>query len=64
MYRGRSITRDLIRRAEDAGCEALVLTVDAAEIGTRERDNASGFHLPHHDHRKSCRHWQREYGTD
>ena len=47
VYRDRQITLDLIHRAEAAGCQALVITVDAAMIGTRERDRAQQFHLPH-----------------
>jgi 4-hydroxymandelate oxidase len=46
VYRDREITRSLVERAEAAGYEALVLTVDAAEIGTRERDARHTFHLP------------------
>ncbi len=38
------ITRTLIRRAEDAGCRALVVTVDSPVFGWRERDNRNGFH--------------------
>ena len=46
VYRDRGITTALVERAETAGCRALVLTVDAAEIGTRERDARNGFALP------------------
>ncbi|MEZ4433195.1 MAG: alpha-hydroxy acid oxidase [bacterium] len=46
VYRDRAITEGLVRRAEAAGCRALVLTVDAAEIGTRERDLRNRFALP------------------
>jgi len=46
VYRDRGVTRSLVQRAEAAGYEALVLTVDAAEIGTRERDAGNRFHLP------------------
>ena len=46
VYRDRGITLDLIKRAEEAKCEALVITIDAATIGTRERDRAIRFHLP------------------
>lgn len=46
VYRDRGITRSLVQRAEAAGCRALVLTVDAAEIGTRERDARNRFALP------------------
>lgn len=46
VYRDRAVTRSLVQRAEAAGFQALVLTVDAAEIGTRERDTGNRFHLP------------------
>ncbi|MEE2787004.1 MAG: alpha-hydroxy acid oxidase [Myxococcota bacterium] len=48
IYKDRDLTRQLVRRAECAGCEALVLTVDAAEIGTRYRDEHNAFTLPSH----------------
>ncbi|RSM71869.1 alpha-hydroxy-acid oxidizing protein [Kibdelosporangium aridum] len=38
------ITRTLIQRAEDAGCRALVVTVDSPVFGWRERDNHNDFH--------------------
>jgi 4-hydroxymandelate oxidase len=46
VYKDREVTADLVRRAEAAGYQGIVLTVDAAEIGTRERDEDAGFHLP------------------
>lgn len=46
VYRDRDTTADLVRRAEAAGCEALVLTVDAPVLGVRERDVRNRFHLP------------------
>lgn len=46
VYRDRAIPHALVERAEAAGCSALVLTVDAAEIGTRERDAKNRFALP------------------
>jgi len=46
VYKDRAVTVDLVRRAESAGYQALVLTVDAAEIGTRERDHHARFRLP------------------
>jgi 4-hydroxymandelate oxidase len=46
VYKDRGVTRDLIARAEAAGCRALVLTADAPLIGTRERDVRNRFHLP------------------
>ncbi|HSK95720.1 MAG TPA: alpha-hydroxy-acid oxidizing protein [Euzebyales bacterium] len=36
-------TLSLVRRAERAGCRALVVTVDAAVFGNRERDIRNGF---------------------
>lgn len=45
VHQDRGITRDLVQRAEAAGYRALVLTVDVAEIGRRERDERNGFRL-------------------
>jgi len=46
VYKDRAATEGLIRRAETAGCSALVLTVDAPLLGKRERDVYNRFHLP------------------
>jgi 4-hydroxymandelate oxidase len=46
MYKDREITLDLVKRAEAAGAEAIVLTVDAPGLGTRERDARNSFRLP------------------
>ena len=46
IYRDRGITGELVRRAEAAGAEAIVLTVDAPGLGTRERDTRNNFRLP------------------
>ncbi len=46
VYKDRKVTEGLVRRAEAAGCRALVLTVDAPVIGRRERDIRNRFHLP------------------
>jgi 4-hydroxymandelate oxidase len=46
VYRDREATAALVRRVEAAGCEALVLTVDAPRLGQRERDVRNRFHLP------------------
>ncbi|HWN42576.1 MAG TPA: alpha-hydroxy acid oxidase [Thermoanaerobaculia bacterium] len=46
VYRDRKATEGLVRRAEAAGCQALVLTVDAPLIGRRERDVRNRFSLP------------------
>ncbi|MEU5219886.1 aminotransferase class I/II-fold pyridoxal phosphate-dependent enzyme [Streptomyces sp. NPDC020807] len=45
-FRDRGVTRALIERAERAGFEALVLTVDAPRLGRRLRDLRNGFALP------------------
>ena len=42
----RGFTRQLVQRAEAAGYEALVLTVDAPTSGTRDRERRAGFRLP------------------
>eukprot|EP01032_Pedospumella_encystans_P034152 gene34152-38601_t len=42
----RAIAEQLVRRARAAGYSALVLTVDAAVSGLRERDVRNGFRLP------------------
>jgi 4-hydroxymandelate oxidase len=46
VYRDRQATEGLVRRAEAAGCRALVLTVDAPLLGRRERDVRNLFRLP------------------
>lgn len=46
VYRDRGVTAELVRRAERAGCTALVLTVDTPLLGRRERDVLNGFHVP------------------
>jgi 4-hydroxymandelate oxidase len=46
VYRDRKATEGLVRRAEAAGCRALVLTVDAPLLGRRERDVRNRFSLP------------------
>jgi isopentenyl diphosphate isomerase/L-lactate dehydrogenase-like FMN-dependent dehydrogenase len=50
VYRDRSISEQLVRRAEAAGYRALVLTVDVPRLGRRERDIRNGFGLPPHLH--------------
>ncbi len=46
IHKDRGITSELVRRAEAAGFEALVLTVDVPAQARRERDIRNGFHLP------------------
>ena len=40
----RAFTADLVRRAEKAGCRALVVTADSPVFGRRDRDREHGFH--------------------
>ena len=46
LQHDRGFTRALVQRAEAAGYEALVLTVDAPTSGARDRERRAGFHLP------------------
>lgn len=46
VFRDRKLTEDLVSRAEKAGFEALVLTVDLPVSGRRERDFRTGFRMP------------------
>jgi L-lactate dehydrogenase (cytochrome) len=46
IYKDRGFTRELTRRARDAGYHALVLTIDNQLLGKRERDLANGFSIP------------------
>ncbi|HEX9760318.1 MAG TPA: alpha-hydroxy acid oxidase, partial [Candidatus Acidoferrales bacterium] len=42
----RAFTRDLVQRAESAGCRALCVTVDTPVLGTRDYEKRSRFNLP------------------
>jgi len=46
VYKDPGITRDMVARAEAAGCRALVVTVDTPMLGRRERDARNRFALP------------------
>ena len=46
VWRDRGLVREMIERAAAAGYEALVLTVDTAVLGRRQRDVRRGFSLP------------------
>jgi 4-hydroxymandelate oxidase len=46
VERDREFTRDLVRRAEEAGCQALCVTVDQPLRGYRDRDIRNAFALP------------------
>lgn len=45
-WRDRDLTYGLLRRAQDSGYRALMLTVDTAVTGHRVRDSHNGFTLP------------------
>lgn len=46
VHKDRGLTRSLIQRAEAAGFQALVLTVDVPILGRRLADERNGFALP------------------
>ena len=57
VWRDRALVRDMVERAAAAGYEALVITVDTANLGRRERDVRRGLHAaaearPRHDPRR------------
>lgn len=39
-----AFTEHVVKRAESAGCRALVVTVDSPAFGIRDRDRRNGFH--------------------
>ncbi len=46
VFRDRALTESLVERAEKAGFQAIVLTVDLPVSGRRERDLRTGFTMP------------------
>lgn len=46
VWKDRAIASDLIARAKASGYETLVLTIDTAVAGRRERDYRNGFTIP------------------
>lgn len=48
IYKDRELTKKLVRRAEQAGFKALILTVDAPIFGPRRNDIRNKFQLPAH----------------
>jgi L-lactate dehydrogenase (cytochrome) len=46
VWRDRGLVRDMVERAAAEGYEALLVTVDTAVFGRRERDVRRGFTLP------------------
>jgi L-lactate dehydrogenase (cytochrome) len=45
-WRDRSMVRDMLQRATAVGYDSIMLTVDTAVLGRRERDVRRGFTLP------------------
>jgi len=46
VWRDRGASRELVRRAREAGYEALILTVDTPVAGARMRDVRNGLSIP------------------
>ncbi|MEM9027476.1 MAG: alpha-hydroxy acid oxidase [Pseudomonadota bacterium] len=46
VMKDRELTQSLVERARAAGCNVLVVTVDLAAHGRRERDMRNGFSVP------------------
>ncbi len=46
VWRDRGLMKEMIERAAASGYEALIVTVDTAMLGKRERDVRRGFSLP------------------
>lgn len=46
VWRDRGLSRELVQRAKASGYKAIMLTVDTAVFGRRERDVRRGFTLP------------------
>jgi L-lactate dehydrogenase (cytochrome) len=46
FHKDRGLNRDLLQRAQDAGVDVMMLTVDSITGGNRERDLRSGFAIP------------------
>jgi isopentenyl diphosphate isomerase/L-lactate dehydrogenase-like FMN-dependent dehydrogenase len=46
VYRDRGFTQEFVARAQGAGFDALVLTIDNQLLGNRERDIRNGFTIP------------------
>jgi isopentenyl diphosphate isomerase/L-lactate dehydrogenase-like FMN-dependent dehydrogenase len=46
VFQDRGVTREHLAGAADAGCSAIVLTVDTPRLAQRERDLRAGFEIP------------------
>jgi 4-hydroxymandelate oxidase len=58
VQQDRALTRDLVQRAEAAGCGAICVTVDTPVLGTRYREARGGFELPAGLDRANLRGWK------
>ena len=46
VWKDRGVVKEMLSRAEQSGYEAIIITVDTAVLGRRERDVRRGFTLP------------------
>jgi L-lactate dehydrogenase (cytochrome) len=46
VWKDRGVVKDMLSRAQQSGYEAIIITVDTAVLGRRERDVRRGFTLP------------------
>ena len=46
VWKDRGLVREMLSRAREAGYRAMILTVDFAVTGNRERDKRNGFTIP------------------
>ena len=46
IFKDRGLTREMAARAQAAGYEALIVTIDTQLLGNRERDIRNGFIIP------------------
>ena len=46
VWRDRGLVKEMLQRAAESGYEAIMITVDTAVFGRRERDVRRGFELP------------------
>lgn len=46
IYKDRKLTQNMIERAEKAGFNGIVITVDCAKLGLRRANMRNKFHLP------------------
>lgn len=63
VHKDRAFTESLVRRAESAGYEAIVVTVDTPLLGRRLRDEKNRFDLPAGLHMANLVHAAEEKGS-